>query len=148
MLQPERGQRWRFADGREGAVASANALSVVVYIGPQAFTVPRGDVDVVFADAVLAGEDKPADAPTRLEVLVERLAAAVERLAAGPVAGATPPPPAQRDPARPTEVPVPAPAAEEVAVHAEPEAPAPVVAEARPQPQGKRSRADRRQGHR
>ena len=50
---PVEGQLWRFRDGREGVVATVNSAVAVVYVGPQSFTIPRGDWPEAFRDAVL-----------------------------------------------------------------------------------------------
>lgn len=50
---PVEGQLWHFRDGREGVVATVNSAVAVVYVGPQSFTIPRGDWPEAFRDAVL-----------------------------------------------------------------------------------------------
>lgn len=50
---PVEGQLWRFRDGREGVVATVNSAVAVVYVGPQSFTIPRGDWPEAFRDAQL-----------------------------------------------------------------------------------------------
>lgn len=65
----ERGQRWRFCDGREGIVASANTVSVTVYVGPRSLTIPVGDLRYAFDGASLVVAETPATpaAPTQHE---------------------------------------------------------------------------------
>lgn len=50
---PTHAQVLRFRDGREGVVAGVNQSAAVVYVGPQAFTIPRGDWPEAFRDAVV-----------------------------------------------------------------------------------------------
>lgn len=65
----ERGQRWRFGDGSEGIVASANTVSVTVYVGPRSLTIPVGDLCYAFDGASLVVAETPATpaAPTQHE---------------------------------------------------------------------------------
>lgn len=61
------GEVWRFRDGREGIVASANAQQVIVYVGPQAFTLPVGDWPAIVLGASPIRESAPADGPVAVE---------------------------------------------------------------------------------
>ena len=49
--KPARGEVWRFRDGTEGVVTSCNTMSTTVYVGPAAYMIPVGDVDLVFGHA-------------------------------------------------------------------------------------------------
>lgn len=68
---PVEGQLWRFRDGREGVVATVNSAVAVVYVGPQSFTIPRGDWPEAFRDAVLV----PPPATLTAEMTVADVAA-------------------------------------------------------------------------
>lgn len=59
----ERGQLWRFRDGREGVIASTNPIAVIVYVGPQAHAIPVGDLRYAFDGAALV-DRRPAEAPS------------------------------------------------------------------------------------
>lgn len=61
--QPEKGQAWQFADGRQGIVAAVDVSGATVYVGPEAFRVPRGDWAVVFGAAGLVQPPVVAPAP-------------------------------------------------------------------------------------
>ena len=65
-----RQQVWRFRDGREGVVASTNAIGVTFYVGPQAIMVPTGDLDAALYEAQLI-------APTPIVAKYEALAVAL-----------------------------------------------------------------------
>lgn len=68
-----RQQVWRFRDGREGVVASTNAIGVTFYVGPQAIMVPTGDLDAALFEATLVTQLPIAQATTQpeAEVIVE-----------------------------------------------------------------------------
>lgn len=57
-MRPTRGQVWRFNGGTEGVIASANSMSVSVYVGPVGYMIPIGDVDLVFGRAVQLSSDE------------------------------------------------------------------------------------------
>jgi len=61
---PTAGQVLRFRDGREGVVSSINSSGATVYVGPQAFMIPRGDWPAAFLEAMLA-----SDYDARLDVV-------------------------------------------------------------------------------
>jgi len=58
---PTAGQVLRFRDGREGVVSAINSSGATVYVGPQAFMIPRGDWPAAFLDAMLASDYAEAD---------------------------------------------------------------------------------------
>ena len=58
---------WRFRDGREGVVASTNAIGVTFYVGPQAIMVPTGDLDAALFEATLVTQLPIAQATTQPE---------------------------------------------------------------------------------
>lgn len=62
-LQPDKGQTWQFADGRQGIVAAVDVSGATVYVGPESFRVPRGDWAVVFGAASLVLPPVAAPAP-------------------------------------------------------------------------------------
>ena len=74
---PTAGQVLRFRDGREGVVSSINSSGATVYVGPQAFMIPRGDWPAAFLDAMLASDVietpvsiSPSEARAELERVV------------------------------------------------------------------------------
>lgn len=62
-MQPDKGQTWQFADGRQGVIASVDVTSAMVYVGPEPFRVPRGDWPIVFGAASLVQPPAAAPAP-------------------------------------------------------------------------------------
>ena len=81
--RPARGEVWRFRDGSEGVVSSCNTMSTTVYVGPAAYMIPVGDVDLVFGHAARVDQATEASA---------RAAAVADVFALGP---AVFPPPAK-----------------------------------------------------
>lgn len=72
---PAAGQVLRFRDGREGVVSSINSSGATVYVGPQAFMIPRGDWPAAFLDAMLASDviETPASiSPSEARAELER----------------------------------------------------------------------------
>lgn len=80
-----RQQVWRFRDGREGVVASTNAIGVTFYVGPQAIMVPTGDLGAALFEATLVAQLPIAIAATQAEaeVIVET---AIDRYTSAPSA--------------------------------------------------------------